>query len=88
LTDRPPTPLASLKEAYRIGKNAGLRYIYSGNCPGDGGEDTQCPGCGKTLIERFGFTTHNNHIRSGNCPDCGQKIDGVEISGKNAGQLA
>jgi len=37
LTDRPPTPAESIQEARRIGLDAGLRYVYSGNLPGDEG---------------------------------------------------
>ncbi len=83
LMDRPPTPIATLQLAQRIGKETGLRYIYTGNCPGEGGEDTICPGCGATLIKRFGFTLHKNRIRNGCCPDCGQKIDGIAMDSRN-----
>ena len=38
MTDRPPTPPASLESAYKIGKAAGLDYVYIGNLPGAGFE--------------------------------------------------
>ena len=31
LTDRPPTPPQTLREARRIARNAGLNYVYTGN---------------------------------------------------------
>jgi pyruvate formate lyase activating enzyme len=55
LTDRPSTPVATLTLAREIGLNAGLRYVYTGNVPGDTGENTFCHGCGEIVIERVGF---------------------------------
>jgi len=37
---RPVTPGASIHRAVRIGKEAGLHFVYSGNLPGDEGEHT------------------------------------------------
>jgi len=31
----PPTPLETIHMAAEIGKEAGLKYVYSGNVPGD-----------------------------------------------------
>ena len=76
LIDQPPTPLETLKRAWRIGTDAGLRYVYVGNIPGEG-EETPCWNCKKTLIKRFGFSVRENLVRAGNCGYCGVKIDGV-----------
>ena len=43
--DRPPTPVATLRRARAIGLEAGLRYVYEGNVPGEDGENTLCPNC-------------------------------------------
>ena len=56
LTDRPPTPVSSLIRAREIGLKAGLRYVYTGNVPGEAGEDTLCHHCQKILIRRWGFS--------------------------------
>jgi len=77
LTDRPRTPLATLRKAREIGRSAGLRYVYEGNVPGEGGENTWCPSCGALLIERYGFAIGINRIRNGVCPDCGTAIVGI-----------
>jgi len=77
LTDRPPTPLKSLIAARAIGQAAGLKYVYLGNVPGEDGENTACPGCGKTLIERRGFTVGRNRLKEGRCPDCNAEIEGI-----------
>ena len=77
LTDRPPTPVETLQKAYDIGKAAGLRYVYMGNVTGRGGEDTDCPDCGETVIRRRGFAVTENRLAGGKCPDCGAAVHGV-----------
>jgi pyruvate formate lyase activating enzyme len=76
LTDQPVTPLDTLKRASRIGFDAGLRYVYEGNIPGQG-EDTVCWSCKKTLVKRIGFSVRENRLKAGHCDFCGAKIDGV-----------
>jgi len=76
LTDQPVTPHATLRRARQIGLDAGLRYVYEGNIPGEG-EDTLCWSCKQTLIERIGFTVETNNIASGKCNYCGAAVDGV-----------
>jgi pyruvate formate lyase activating enzyme len=77
LLDRPPTPVATLLRARDIGLGAGLRYVYTGNVPGTEGENTVCPECGETLIERWGFQIQANRIEAGRCPECQTVIAGV-----------
>lgn len=75
--DYAPTSLDMLQRGREIGLEEGLRYVYSGNVPGDDGEHTRCYSCGKMLIRRFGFRVLENHIKNGECPECGAKIDGI-----------
>ena len=77
MKDRPPTPSSTIARARRIGENAGLSFIYSGNLPGDPGENTYCADCGSLLIERTGFTIYSNLVAEGKCSFCGGKIAGV-----------
>lgn len=79
LTDRGSTPVETLLKARDIGTAAGLRYVYTGNIPGQGGEDTICPGCGETAIARRGFEITHNQVREGRCSGCGTVIDGVSM---------
>ena len=79
LTDRPRTPLATLKKARDIGRAAGLRHVYEGNVPGQGGENTLCPACGSLLIKRCGYIIETVRTRNGACPDCGAALAGVAV---------
>ena len=79
LLDVSPTSLESLRKARDIGIRAGLRYVYEGNIPGQGGENTYCYGCGKTLIKRYGFEIMENNIIDGTCRQCKIKIDGIGL---------
>ncbi|MGC2423034.1 MAG: AmmeMemoRadiSam system radical SAM enzyme [Nitrospirota bacterium] len=78
LTDQPPTPLSTLSMARRIGIEEGLKYVYEGNAPGQGGEDTPCPACGKILITRYGNIMTGNYTKNGAC-GCGAKIAGAGL---------
>ena len=80
LNDAPPTPVSTLQRAYKVGKDKGLHYVYEGNV-GEG-ENTFCPSCGKTIINRKYFST-NNKIKNGKCPFCGEEIRGIRMSGEN-----
>jgi pyruvate formate lyase activating enzyme len=77
LTNIPPTPPEIIHRAKDIGYEAGLKYVYSGNIPGDKGEKTYCHECGELLIDRFGFNVRKNRLVNGRCPDCQAVIPGV-----------
>ena len=77
LTDRPATPVKTLTMAREIGLDAGLKYVYTGNVPGNSGENTFCPACGEIVIERWGFQVGSLRIKDGKCSQCGAEIDGV-----------
>ena len=77
--DSVPTPVSSLERAEKIGKAAGLHYVYLGNLPGSKSESTFCYNCGRALIERIGYRILANHIANSCCPDCGTKIAGFEL---------
>nr|MBF0221583.1 AmmeMemoRadiSam system radical SAM enzyme [Desulfobulbaceae bacterium] len=77
LTTSPPTPPESLYRAKEIGHAAGLKYVYTGNIHGMGGEDTFCPECHKTVVKRSGYTIEKNCITDGKCPKCNSPIAGL-----------
>lgn len=76
LVDKPRTPLSTLRRAREIGLKAGLKYVYEGNVPGAGGENTWCPSCGALLIERRGFQLTSLRMKEGKCLQCGTLIEG------------
>jgi pyruvate formate lyase activating enzyme len=77
LLDKPRTPVEKLRLAAEIGRRSGLKFIYEGNVPGGGGENTLCPVCREVLIARFGYRILENHIKENKCPKCGSPIAGV-----------
>jgi len=70
----PDTPVETLETAYKIGKEAGLKYVYTGNVPGLPSEDTFCPKCRALCIDRMNYVIHR-HDKSGKCPKCGENLD-------------
>ncbi|MDR2550378.1 MAG: AmmeMemoRadiSam system radical SAM enzyme [Desulfobulbus sp.] len=79
MLDRPPTPAATIDKAYAIGMEEGLRFVYSGNVAGAGGEDTYCPACGVTLIRRQGFKSQSVGLKGSRCSGCGIYFRSVGI---------
>jgi len=77
MMDRAATPVKTLAMARDIGMAAGLRYVYMGNVPGSGGENTLCPDCGNIVINRFQYRSRTNLIDGNHCAYCNQVIDGI-----------
>lgn len=77
LIEKPPTPVDTLRMAREIGLEVGLRYVYEGNVPGEGGENTYCYNCKKVLIGRYGYQIMENNIINSRCPACNTIIDGI-----------
>ncbi|MEE9465530.1 MAG: AmmeMemoRadiSam system radical SAM enzyme [Candidatus Neomarinimicrobiota bacterium] len=82
MTDRVPTPVSTLQRARELGREAGLKFIYGGNLPGSDPdlENTHCPGCGVTLIQRMGYFILDNRLdEAAACPKCGVLVPGVWV---------
>jgi len=77
MTDRFPTPSETLVKAAQIGRDAGLMFVYEGNSPGGGGENTSCPSCGEVVISRHGFSVRDNRLVDGCCPACESSLPGI-----------
>jgi pyruvate formate lyase activating enzyme len=80
MTDPDNTDARTLLRAAEIGHEAGLRFVYAGNLPGQVGEyeDTFCPHCHHRLINRSGYIIHEYQITGeGKCPKCGTSIPGL-----------
>lgn len=79
MMDKAATPVETLERAGRLGKEAGLNFVYLGNRPGqlEGWENTICPECETLLIKREGFHVLENNLSQGRCPQCELKVPGV-----------
>ncbi len=77
LEQLPPTPVDMLNKAASIASEEGLKYVYTGNVPGNEISDTKCPECKTILIKRQGFRVESNTLSGGKCSKCGKVIDGV-----------
>jgi len=77
LKSLPETGDDLIYESYEIGKDAGVKYMYIGNIPGDQRENTYCPKCSELSIRRLGY-----HIErldsSGRCLYCDRNLDIIE----------
>jgi pyruvate formate lyase activating enzyme len=74
MTDTPPTPLATLQRCYSIAQHSGILFTYLGNVPHGPYENTICPSCGATCIERYGFTSTLKGVKHGQCTRCGTSL--------------
>jgi pyruvate formate lyase activating enzyme len=86
------TRAEELLQIAEYGRQAGLKYIYPGNLPGQVGpwENTRCHHCGATLIRRHGFLVQENRVQfDGTCPDCEQALPGIwgKASGHGDGRV-
>lgn len=71
--DKPPTPVQTLKEAYKRAKDK-LYYVYIGNV-WTGEDNTYCPECGNLLISRYYFNSKIEGVENGRCKRCGREVD-------------
>ena len=71
----PPTPVATLEKAQKIGYEEGLQFVYIGNVAGHEGENTYCPKCKSLVIKRVGYQTEIKHVDDGKCGICGEELN-------------
>ncbi|WP_024953463.1 AmmeMemoRadiSam system radical SAM enzyme [Sulfurospirillum arcachonense] len=80
MLDTPNTPKATLRRAYKIAQEEGLKYVYVGNIDDEDYESTYCPRCKEKVIKREGHIGQyvtNKLNEKGICCYCGYKIEGV-----------
>jgi pyruvate formate lyase activating enzyme len=70
------TPIETLEGIHLLAKEEGLLFPSLGNVAGHPLENTVCPSCGKTLIERKGIGPVVIHLVGNSCPHCGARIFG------------
>jgi pyruvate formate lyase activating enzyme len=77
MIDHYPTQIETIHKFREKALKYGFKYIYTGNIPGNNGENTFCPKCSSVLIKRSGYTILENNIKNSKCPKCGFSIAGV-----------
>lgn len=77
LKSLPPTPVATLEAAWKTALDEGLHYVYIGNVPGHPAENTTCPSCKKTVVERKGYQVQRARLQGGKCEFCLHPIRGI-----------
>ena len=78
LTNLPPTPEETVKEARQICLDVGLKYVYTGNIQDVAGSTTYCPDSGETVLVRNGYFIEKNLINpDGSVEACESVINGV-----------
>jgi len=82
MTDKPPTPPATLRRARTIAMEAGIRYVYTGNIHDPAGQTTYCHGCRTALIGRDWYELGAWTLSAeGRCRACGTPCAGVFDAG-------
>ena len=80
MTGAQATTARQVIRAAEIGAEEGLHFVYAGNLPGRAGpwENTYCPHCRATLVERAGYLVQEYRITGeGRCPKCRTTIPGL-----------
>ncbi len=80
MLDVPRTPASTLRRAYKIGQEEGLKYLYVGNIDDGDYESTYCPSCEKRVVDRHGHIGQyvtNELDENAKCPYCGYSLEGV-----------
>lgn len=71
MTDVPPTPHRTLRQARDIALAAGLKHVYVGNVHDVEGDTTRCTGCGGPLIVRDWYQILDYRLDAGGrCRAC------------------
>lgn len=73
----PSTNFAALKKAFDIGKETGLKYVYTGNVPDEHTNSTYCPNCSNLLISRKWYRVNSSGLNYNFCKKCGFEIHGI-----------
>ena len=78
MTDRPRTPVSTLRKARGIARSNGVRYAYTGNVHDEDGDTTCCHACGAAVIRRDWYELKAwNLDDQGACGECGATCAGL-----------
>lgn len=77
LAGLPPTDAGAIRRCLERAEKRGLHFVYGGNVDDARWNQTRCPRCQKTLIERRGYRVTAAGLSAGTCPACGAPVAGV-----------
>lgn len=77
MRDAEATPVETMERAHEVATGEGLEFVYLGNVPGHRYDDTYCPDCGSTVIDRSGFSVARTDLDDGACGECGRDLNVV-----------
>lgn len=69
------TPPGRLVELWKLAKSLGLKHVYLGNFMDERYSNTSCPRCGKTVVDRVGFTVSSMNLKGSHCAFCGESLN-------------
>ncbi len=70
-----PTPLSTLNKAVTIGREAGLKFVYMGNVPGNENLNTLCYKCSSLVVNRTGYRVDTAGLDVNRCSSCGAELN-------------
>jgi pyruvate formate lyase activating enzyme len=76
MRDVPRTRADSIHRGIASGREAGLMHVYAGNLSGES-DNTICPECKESLIERSGYKILKNSVINGHCSKCNAPLYGA-----------
>ena len=69
------TPFDTLQRAVTIGHEAGLKFVYAGNVPGNEYENTICYACSRQVVHRLGYRVDSFGLDGSKCGYCGAELN-------------
>ena len=75
LTNVPRTPDKTLNMAYDTARKSGIEFVYLGNVWAGDRDDTFCPKCRSSVIEREGFRVRSTNLKGNRCGVCGSPLN-------------
>jgi len=76
MKDVPRTPPSTLRRIRKQMRDAGIKYVYTGNVHDQEGDRTNCHACGELLIQRDWYELHAYNVVDGRCPSCQTEVAG------------
>lgn len=74
--DKKATEYSTLLKTYKIARETGIKYVYTGNLSTIETSSSYCKNCARPVIIRNGYEIVKYNLTDGNCVFCNTKCDG------------